>query len=241
VTIDRVLRLLYPTVAPDLSDLASLRDVCATLDKYCMRAFPVPVTDSLFRAAQTHPEVVYALGCRHALPRVREAAARASLRVPRSLAALSAADAHFVSGAQRVALARFQQEAIARAVEAASCLTWVHMSKIPGVPSMRIHPPSCICKRKPVRALAGNAAFEDAYVAEVLVPEWCLDYMDSISQGLRHGAFATGRAAMNPAVFEYAMGAAAGCAFCGDSARAKLLPFALALEAEVDRRVAMVS
>lgn len=77
------MRLVYPSEPPDLSDKATLFELCLVVDKYCFRTQPLPVVVALKTLAEKELELAYIYACRLGLPDVARRAAEASLRKPK--------------------------------------------------------------------------------------------------------------------------------------------------------------
>ncbi|EIM88779.1 uncharacterized protein STEHIDRAFT_53325 [Stereum hirsutum FP-91666 SS1] len=80
--LDSLLRLCYPTSAPDLTQFTHARVLYDAIDKYAMDALAQPVKDALLRTARQDATTAYAFGCRHQISELVVTAAKETLNHP---------------------------------------------------------------------------------------------------------------------------------------------------------------
>lgn len=162
---------------PTISGLDTIKSVISALDKYGMLVkFQDTVKYALFAAAPNDPHAVYFVACRYNLLATANAAARLSLRKPRSLISITDEDLVHMNAMQYLLLVRFCAETTHAATTIVGTLHWLQ-NLIPTSRSIfsfgaRI-PSSCTCALKTV-SWVGH---KEKYRMEVF--NWVWEYVDS--------------------------------------------------------------
>ncbi|VDB90675.1 unnamed protein product [Peniophora sp. CBMAI 1063] len=228
--LDLFLRTLYPAeldCPPLSSKLNLMAGVCKALNKYCVKSFPLAVSDALMLAAKEEPELVYAIACRYAsLAEVTKAAARNTLKKPRRLDNLGESDIADISSLQYHAIGQYQIACRIAAVEACEPPNMRSMpSDTPGartiIPSQQdaFHK-DCSCpihwEHIQLQECYGPPDEPvDVDTHECRYPVWLYEYLYAVRHEVLTGDTLCGEVAMTPMFLGQAIAAGKECPSCG--------------------------
>ncbi|VDB90687.1 unnamed protein product [Peniophora sp. CBMAI 1063] len=226
------LRSLYPAEfgCPALSNhLSLMTGVCKALNKYCVKNFPLAVSDALMLAAEKEPEYVYAISCRYAaLSEAMKVAAKNTLRKTRRLDNLPDNVIAEISSLQYHALGKYQ--IACRAAASGACEVAAMGSMPSETPGARSRNPGCAeefhreCKcdvywhSVEMDELYGPPDDPDFEHHECRIPEWLGKYMGSVRDHVLISDRISGELALEGRHLSPAIVASKECPSCGSEA-----------------------
>ena len=232
------------------NQLFLLPGVIKALSKYCVKNFPLAVSDALMLSASGQPELVYAISCRYAaLSDVTKAAAKHTLKNPQRLDNLPDDVIGEISSLQYHALGKYQIACRAAAGDACAIrkmMDWCEPSDVPGARSTE-HGSSnefhakCDCiphweyiKMQQTYGPPGDPI--DVEMHECRLTDWLEQYMSSVREAVLKGEEVSGKVALRPKLVAAAVAASKGCPSCGADVT-ELLTFAQSLGNWIDRAI----